>query len=522
MQMTRIFFLYLWLLICLHLTVFTSVCADETDSQITSALQDVPTSHQGRFRPLFSSIEKIPLQLVWKELLEGDGRLPKNPLSPVPLRESLLTTGETFKVLPGRYIPGEWYSLRSFSLQTYNPLTEAFEPIGNFTLYPDEHFRGMQSTFLTLQTLPPSHPLFGPLSLQLIAGLKKGYESIALTPYAQGATQSLFYPPLWKIRWERIFLQVPWVQWMFSLYFLSFFCWTSTYFFNHNFWRNGGILFLLLAFVLHSSFLAMRIMILERPPVSNMEETLLYVPWLTVLVGIFFALFYKTPLLLAVSACASTLLLGVFSFSYQAPLLENVQPVLNSQYWLTVHVLMVVGSYAFFLLAGILGHLYLLISNKKTATLSSQFFLSKFILQLLYMGTALLICGTILGGVWAAQSWGRFWDWDPKESWAFISSCTYLLLIHAWRFGRIGPWGLAMGSLLGWQVIFFTWYGVNYLLGTGLHSYGFGSGGIAYYLTFVVSEFAFSFIMLWIRIGCDFEKIKNFFLGFLEKKSSIS
>ena len=113
------------------------------------------------------------------------------------------------------------------------------------------------------------------------------------------------------------------------------------------------------------------------------------------------------------------------------------------------------------------------------------------LLQSLYVGIALLIPGTILGGIWAAQSWGRFWDWDPKESWAFISSCVYLLIIHAYRFKRISGIGLAIGSIGGLLAISFTWYGVNYILGTGLHSYGFGSGGEWIYYSYVGLELAF-------------------------------
>jgi len=165
--------------------------------------------------------------------------------------------------------------------------------------------------------------------------------------------------------------------------------------------------------------------------------------------------------------------------------------VLDSQYWLTVHVLMVVGSYGMFALAGVLGHFYLisrLISGRQTDQ-TERF--GRQILQAMYLGTALLIPGTILGGVWAAESWGRFWDWDPKESWAFISSCVYLIWIHAYRFGHIRYDGLAVGSITGLMVISFTWYGVNYILGTGLHSYGFGSGGEIYYYLYLAGEAAF-------------------------------
>ena len=149
---------------------------------------------------------------------------------------------------------------------------------------------------------------------------------------------------------------------------------------------------------------------------------------------------------------------------------------------------MVVGSYGLFILAGALGHLYLLLTLLGTKKLSS---LGLYIKQALYAGIALLIPGTLLGGVWAAQSWGRFWAWDPKESWAFISACIYLLWIHAFTYRKIADFGLAVGSIVGLLAISFTWYGVNYILGTGLHSYGFGQGGRGAYTAFVVIELVF-------------------------------
>jgi hypothetical protein len=144
---------------------------------------------------------------------------------------------------------------------------------------------------------------------------------------------------------------------------------------------------------------------------------------------------------------------------------------------------MVVGSYGVFILAGVLAHIELIRKQDKIPASP--------LLPLLYLGTIALIGGTILGGIWAAQSWGRFWDWDPKESWAFVSSCIYLLLIHAYRFGKISTFGLAVGSILGLIAISFTWYGVNYILGTGLHSYGFGSGGEYWYYGYIGAEMLF-------------------------------
>jgi ABC-type transport system involved in cytochrome c biogenesis permease subunit len=164
--------------------------------------------------------------------------------------------------------------------------------------------------------------------------------------------------------------------------------------------------------------------------------------------------------------------------------LDIVQAVLDSHYWLLIHVLMVVGSYGVLFVAGVCGHIFLL--QRTPSPL-----LEKTVLQTLYWGTALLICGTLLGGVWAAQSWGRFWDWDPKEAWAFISSALYLLWIHAYRFKKIAGRGLAIGSIVGLMAITFTWYGVNYILGSGLHSYGFGQGGERFYYLYLLVELLF-------------------------------
>lgn len=117
--------------------------------------------------------------------------------------------------------------------------------------------------------------------------------------------------------------------------------------------------------------------------------------------------------------------------------------------------------------------------------------LSNILLTLLYIGEFLLIAGTVLGGIWAAQSWGRFWDWDPKEAWAFISAAVYALIIHAYRFNYIASFGLASGAVLGLVSILFTWYGVNFVLGTGLHSYGFGNGSGWYFFFYAAAELVF-------------------------------
>jgi hypothetical protein len=116
--------------------------------------------------------------------------------------------------------------------------------------------------------------------------------------------------------------------------------------------------------------------------------------------------------------------------------------------------------------------------------------MSVFLYRALQAGTLFLAAGTLLGGVWASYSWGRFWGWDPKETWALIALLTYLAILHGRFLGWIRDFGLAVGALVGGLTVLMAWYGVNFILGTGLHSYGFGSGGYGYVAGFVVLEVA--------------------------------
>lgn len=231
-----------------------------------------------------------------------------------------------------------------------------------------------------------------------------------------------------------------------------------------------------LSWILHSALLLIRVIILERPPVSNMEETAIYVPWIAATVAIILGLTKRTRSLSAETSPFTAIygvcgaLVGAIVLFGAEPGLEVVPAVLNSQFWLTIHVLMVVASYAFFLAASAVSHTQILNIWKKRPTQHVPLVIGS-----MALGTLLLTCGTLLGAVWAAQSWGRFWDWDPKESWAFISCCLYLLIFHAWAFKKITPETLHLFSIIGFWVISFTWYGVNFVIATGLHSYGFGA-----------------------------------------------
>lgn len=318
--------------------------------------------------------------------------------------------------------------------------------------------------------------------------LHKRYEPLAGQIALSGPSFTLYYPTLGRLWAESLYVRLPSILTL----LLCYACGTltlSVFLVNaESSFQRIGLVFLGAGFLLHTLLLLTRCYILSRPPVSNMFETVLYVPWICMLIG-WVAHFKNAGRLTLLAASSSALLLLSFiPLTGMRGGMENVQAVLDSRYWLIVHVLMVVGSYGAFFVSGLLAHGVLagmLLKNLSSETLQN---LKRAILITLYVGVALLIPGTLLGGVWAAQSWGRFWDWDPKESWALITSCMYLFVIHLYRYGHIQLLGLSFGSIIGLTSVSFTWYGVNYLLGVGLHSYGFGAGGEIAYLVYVCAE----------------------------------
>lgn len=404
----------------------------------------VPALENGRFRPISSFHTDINLQAP----------TPINPSQPI-LEQLKNISGA--KIIPTKLPGGVWVSINSLGTQTKN-----------FTPYTDEAYASLVAAYR-------QKDVHGILEI-----LADNYPKIAKTVYLKASGKSLSYPSIAQLKAELYYNKLPLIPAA-----LFFYCAGVIFLL---FFKRGGRPLLWVAFILHTIILALRCFILERPPVSNMFETVIYVPWISVGLSLIFDWKKQHTTLLASGALAAIILMILLKVTGLNEKLENVQAVLDSQFWLLIHVLLVVGSYGIFILAGVLAHIEL-VKNPYQIPRSP-------LLPLLYLGTVALITGTILGGIWAAQSWGRFWDWDPKESWAFVSSCIYLLLIHAFRFGKISTRGLAIGSIIGLLAISFTWYGVNYILGTGLHSYGFGNGGEIWYYLYVASEALF---LLWTK-----------------------
>lgn len=256
--------------------------------------------------------------------------------------------------------------------------------------------------------------------------------------------------------------------------------------------RRTGYGFFLAGFGLHAYGFYLRCVIAGRPPVTNMYESLIWVSWAVVLFSIVLFIFYRAEVILNTAAIvAGVALLLAQSFPVALnPAISPLVPVLRSNFWLTVHVLTITLAYGAFLLAWGLAHVVIFSCAADPSREGRHKSLAQFLYRALQMGVILLAGGTVLGGVWANYSWGRFWGWDPKETWALIALLGYITVLHGRFTGWLGTFGLAVGSVVAFLGVLMAWYGVNFVLATGLHSYGFGGGGLPYILAAVLFDLA--------------------------------
>jgi cytochrome c-type biogenesis protein CcsB len=249
--------------------------------------------------------------------------------------------------------------------------------------------------------------------------------------------------------------------------------------------------FTVTGFGLSSFGLMLRVLVAGRPPVSNMYESVVYMGWGVLLFAGIFELIYRQRIFGLCGAAMGVVVLTLADMLPFDPAISPLVPVLRSNYWLLIHVMTIVISYSAFALAMAIAHLslsfYLFTPQKKDLIRTTN----NFVYRAIQVGVLLLTAGTILGGVWANESWGRFWGWDPKETWAFISIVGYLVLLHSRYSGLVGPFGVSVGAVVGFQLILMTWYGVNFVLAAGLHSYGFGTGGQGYVIGYLAVETLF-------------------------------
>lgn len=230
------------------------------------------------------------------------------------------------------------------------------------------------------------------------------------------------------------------------------------------------------SFIFHTVGLGLRWYVSGRAPWSNGYESMIYIAWTSCLAGLIFT--RRSLGGLAATMILSATVLLVATLSYLDPEITPLVPVLRS-YWLTIHVSMEAGSYGFLMLGALIGLINLILmvflnsKNKerikrigKEMTLISE--------MTLMGGLVMISVGTYLGGVWANESWGRYWGWDAKETWALVTILIYAFILHMRLIpGLKGVYAFSLASLFGWASVIMTYYGVNYYL-SGLHSYAAG------------------------------------------------
>ena len=240
--------------------------------------------------------------------------------------------------------------------------------------------------------------------------------------------------------------------------------------------KTTKIIFIILSllFAIQTFGMAYRWYLSGHAPWSDIYETLIYISWSAVFAGV---IFFRNSLL---ALGAATIIAGIFMFTAHLtdvdPQITTLVPVLKS-YWLTIHVSILTASYGFFGLSAILGFLTLImfIFRKNREHLNDIIKHISAINEIsLIIGLACITVGNFLGGVWANESWGRYWGWDPKETWAYVSIIVYAIVIHL-RFVKSlnTPYVLATASLLAFSSIMMTYLGVNFYL-SGMHSYATG------------------------------------------------
>ena len=258
--------------------------------------------------------------------------------------------------------------------------------------------------------------------------------------------------------------------------------------------RSFSILIYLL-FAAHTAGLVLRWYISGHAPWSDAYESILYVSWATLGIGLWLG--KRSDFTVASSTFVSAMLLWIAHQNWVDPSVANLQPVLDS-YWLMIHVAVIVGSYGPLTVGMILGLvslvLMLLTTEKSKARMKTAIKELTIINELaLTIGLIMLTIGNFLGGQWANESWGRYWGWDPKETWALISILVYAFVLHMRLVpGLKGTWVFNFASVVAFSSIMMTYFGVNFYL-VGLHSYASGDQVIT--PTFIYYTVAFVLVL---------------------------
>ena len=256
--------------------------------------------------------------------------------------------------------------------------------------------------------------------------------------------------------------------------------------------KKPGYAFTFITIGLQVAAMAMRIMISGRAPVTNMYETVMFSGFGALVISCVITLVRKEVLFLLAGLSFNVLSLMMMKFANGMldPGISPLVPVLRDNFWLSTHVTTVILSYAALALSWLIAN-GLLIRDRFSTVSSAEY---RYGVDLIYTcikcGTVMLAAGVILGGVWADYSWGRFWGWDPKETWSLIVLLVYMAILHGKSTSWIPPHRFVPLVAGAFMSVMMAWFGVNYILASGLHSYGFSEGGALFLGSFFVIQIA--------------------------------
>ncbi len=258
--------------------------------------------------------------------------------------------------------------------------------------------------------------------------------------------------------------------------------------------RRAAFYLIGLAFVVHTFALIYRMVLEGRPPVTNLYSSAVFIGWGACLLGLILERIYKVGLGSAMAGLAGFVtLLIAHNLALGGDTMEMLQAVLDTNFWLATHVVVVTLGYAATFAAGGLGMAYVILGiftpvlSARTTQLDLGKALAKMVYAIVCFATLFSFTGTVLGGIWADQSWGRFWGWDPKENGALLIVIWNALILHARWGGLVKERGLMNLAIFGNVITAWSWFGTN-MLGIGLHSYGFMDAAFVWLMGFVGSQ----------------------------------
>ncbi|MEO8440314.1 MAG: cytochrome c biogenesis protein CcsA [Spartobacteria bacterium] len=350
-------------------------------------------------------------------------------------------------------------------------------------------------TFLTDGKLQPAVPAWATLATAFAAD-DPGTFNRTLDRYLAQLQRDL-PGRVWKAKVESVFNQLQPFYSALVLYVLIFILAAASWLAWPATLGRYAFALLVLAFLIHTAGLVTRMYLEGRPPVTNLYSSAVFIGWGAVLLGIFLERFFRNGIGSATAAMIGFItLLIAHHLSMDGDTMEMMRAVLDTNGWLATHVVCVTLGYASTFLAGFLALTYI-VRGAFTPSLdrATARALTRMVYGIVCFATLFSFVGTILGGIWADQSWGRFWGWDPKENGALLIVLWNAIILHARWGGLVRQRGLMVMAVFGNVVTSWSWFGVN-MLGIGLHSYGFMDSAFPWLITFGASQLAFMMIGL--------------------------